>query len=134
MFSRRAIGRKSYRQNGGMKTMIHQRFRLNTLLIGLDNICNLSCDGCGPEWSSSWFKKLNPDQSVKAGYKITDIDSIPESVEFIEFQGGEPLQSSRWRDTLALHPNPNNCTVQIVTNCMHELFFKITRYLQSFKM
>ena len=131
-FHEERIGRKSYRQwwNENYDT---SSVSLKYLLIGLDNICNLSCDGCGPEWSSSWFKKLNPDQSVKVGYKITEIDSIPETVEFIEFQGGEPLQTSRWRDTLALHPNPNNCTVQIVTNCMHELSLQDHAVLAKFQ-
>lgn len=131
-FHEEHLGRKSYREwwNENYES---SQVSLKYLLIGLDNICNLSCDGCGPEWSSSWFKKLNPDQPVKSGYRITDIDSIPESVEFIEFQGGEPLQTSRWRETLALHPSPNKCSVQIVTNCMHELSLEDHAVLAKFQ-
>lgn len=131
-FHEERIGRKSYRQwwNENYDTW---ETSLKYLLIGLDNICNLSCDGCGPDWSSSWFKQLNPDQPVKAGYKITNITSIPSSVEFIEFQGGEPLQTSRWYDTLSLHPDPSKCTVQIVTNCMHSLSASDMALLNQFK-
>ena len=119
-FHEEAIGRESYRQWWNKNYTTHT-IDLKYLLIGLNNICSLTCDGCGPEWSSSWFKKLNPNAPVKKGYKHTDINYIPNTVEFIEFQGGEPLQTLRHRELLSLHPNPSICTVQYVTNCMHSL-------------
>ena len=119
-FHEESIGRESYRQWWNKNYTTHT-IGLKYLLIGLNNICSLTCDGCGPEWSSSWFKKLNPSTPVKKGYKHTDINYIPNTVEFIEFQGGEPLQTLRHRELLSLHPNPSICTVQYVTNCMHQL-------------
>jgi sulfatase maturation enzyme AslB (radical SAM superfamily) len=119
-FHEEAIGRESYRQWWN-KNFDTNTVSLKHLHIHINNICSLTCDGCGPEWSSSWFKKLNPNTPVKKGYNHTDITYIPDTVEYMEFQGGEPLQTLRHRELLRMHPNPSICTVRYVTNCMHAL-------------
>jgi len=34
---------------------------LDFVEVGYDNICNLMCVMCSPEWSNAWGKKLYPD-------------------------------------------------------------------------
>jgi hypothetical protein len=131
-FHEESLGKESFR-NQWNKNYTTDTVDLKYLLIGLNNICSLTCDGCGPEWSSSWFKKLNPNISIKKGYKHTNISSIPDTIEFIEFQGGEPFETSTHRKVLELHPNPSICTVQYVTNCMHSFTDKDYYIFNKFK-
>jgi hypothetical protein len=131
-FHEESLGKQSFR-NKWNKHYNTDNIDLKYLLIGLNNICSLTCDGCGPEWSSSWFKKLNPNTTIKKGYKHTDITNIPDSIEFIEFQGGEPFETSTHRKLLELHANPSICTVQYVTNCMHSLTDKDYDIFNKFK-
>ena len=69
---------------------------LDFLEVGFDNICNLMCVMCGPEWSNAWGKKLHPDLTPKQVIKDTDdFKTIPDSIETVLFLGGEPLMTNR---------------------------------------
>lgn len=90
-----SLGKKSLRQefNADYAT---DTVELKYLEIGFDNICNLTCDGCWGEWSSSWANKENPNVSVKMNILDTaEITEIPRSIEKIVFLGGEPLMTNR---------------------------------------
>lgn len=65
---------------------------LNFLEVGLDNICNLTCDGCWSEFSSSWAKKNNETIVVRSSNEITE---LPKTINKIVFLGGEPLMTTR---------------------------------------
>lgn len=65
---------------------------LDFLEVGLDNICNLTCDGCWGEFSSSWAKKNNENVIVRSSKEITE---LPNTVNKILFLGGEPLMTTR---------------------------------------
>jgi sulfatase maturation enzyme AslB (radical SAM superfamily) len=91
---------------------------LEFLEIGLDNLCNLTCDGCNSEFSTSWIaKEKRLFGKANSGYQaVEDIRTLPASLKKILFLGGEPLITRKHLDVLSLHPNPNDCTVIYNTN------------------
>lgn len=90
--------------------------------IGFDNICDLTCDGCWEEWSSSWWIKKNPNLPAKQGIvSTTEFRNIPESVEKVVFLGGEPLMTNRHRRFLESFNTLEHLEVEYFTNGMHSL-------------
>ena len=55
------MGKESLREQFN-KQYDMETVKLEFLEVGLDNICNLTCDGCWDEFSSSWAKKSNRDR------------------------------------------------------------------------
>ena len=95
---------------------------LKYLEVGFDNICNLACDGCWEEWSSSWWVKKNPEGKVVEGILSTsDFVNIPETIEKIVFLGGEPLITNRHRKFLQSFSDLSHLTVEYFTNGMFDL-------------
>jgi sulfatase maturation enzyme AslB (radical SAM superfamily) len=95
---------------------------LNYLEVGFDNICNLACDGCWEEWSSSWWVKKNPEGKVIEGILSTsEFVNVPETIEKIVFLGGEPLITNRHRKFLQNFSDLNHLTVEYFTNGMFDL-------------
>lgn len=89
-----------YEESMGVKSL-RQKFNeeydtetisLEFLEVGLDNICNLTCDGCWGEFSSSWAKKNNEEIIVRSSKEITE---LPSTINKIVFLGGEPLMTTR---------------------------------------
>ena len=69
---------------------------LDFVEVGYDNICNLMCVMCSPEWSNAWGKKLYPDLPPKQLIKDTDeFKNIPDTINTVLFLGGEPLMTNR---------------------------------------
>jgi MoaA/NifB/PqqE/SkfB family radical SAM enzyme len=96
--------------------------KLKYLEVGFDNICNLACDGCWEEWSSSWWVKKNPEGKVVEGILSTsDFVNIPETIEKIVFLGGEPLITNRHRKFLQSFSDLSHLTVEYFTNGMFDL-------------
>lgn len=115
---------KCYHEEEIGKTSLREKFNteystenisLKFLEIGFDNICNLTCDGCWEDFSSSWAKKLNfsKDLIVKT---TTEIEHIPESVDKVLFLGGEPLMTSRHKKFLKKISKLQDLTVMYNTN------------------
>jgi len=95
---------------------------LRYLEVGFDNICDLTCDGCWEEWSSSWWAKKNPNLPPKQGVKDTEeFTNIPNSINRVVFLGGEPLMTNRHRRFLESLDNLENIEVEYFTNGMHKL-------------
>lgn len=95
---------------------------LNYLEVGFDNICNLACDGCWEEWSSSWWVKKNPEGKVIEGILSTsEFVNVPETIEKIVFLGGEPLITNRHRKFLQSFSDLSHLTVEYFTNGMFDL-------------
>lgn len=95
---------------------------LKYLEVGFDNICNLACDGCWEEWSSSWWVKKNPEGKVIEGILSTsEFVNIPETIEKIVFLGGEPLITNRHRKFLQSFSDLSHLTVEYFTNGMFDL-------------
>jgi sulfatase maturation enzyme AslB (radical SAM superfamily) len=96
--------------------------KLKYLEVGFDNICDLTCDGCWEEWSSSWWIKKNPNLPPKQGItSTTELRNIPESIEKVVFLGGEPLMTNRHRRFLESFDTLDHLTVEYFTNGMHKL-------------
>ena len=95
---------------------------LDYLEVGFDNICDLTCDGCWEEWSSSWWAKKNPDLPPKQGITSTEeFTNIPDTIKRVVFLGGEPLMTNRHRRFLQTFDNLENLSVEYFTNGMHKL-------------
>src|SRR6056300_1446560 len=96
--------------------------KLRYLEVGFDNICDLTCDGCWEEWSSSWWAKKNPNLPLKQGIKDTEeFTNIPNTINRVVFLGGEPLMTNRHRRFLESLDNLENIEVEYFTNGMHKL-------------
>lgn len=115
------LGKESLRQWFN-KNYSSDTIELKYLEIGFDNICNLTCDGCWEEWSSSWWVKKNPTLSPKTGItSLKEIEQVPTGIEKIVFLGGEPLMTSRHRKFLESIDNLSIVDVEYFTNGMFSL-------------
>lgn len=127
------LGKKSLRQkfNEEYDTEIVE---IKFLELGLDNICNLTCDGCFGDFSSSWSEKQNPDKPRSFHIRTsTDIDTIPESVDKILFLGGEPLMTKRHLKILEKISNKRDVTIVYNTNGTFLLDIETKKQLLLFK-
>ncbi len=115
------LGKKSLRQwfNENYST---DKIELKYFEVGFDNICNLTCDGCWEEWSSSWWVKKNPTASAKSGItRIEQIEQVPSGIERVVFLGGEPLMTNRHRKFLESIDDLSIVDVEYYTNGMFSL-------------
>ena len=107
---------------------------LKHLELGLDNICNLTCDGCFGEFSSEWSKIENPDKPNSFHIRSTkDFKNVPQSVNKILFLGGEPLMTKRHLKVLSLVENKQDTTVIYNTNGTFLLDIEVLNMLEKFK-
>lgn len=107
---------------------------LKYLELGLDNICNLTCDGCFGEFSSEWSKIENPDKPSSYHIRSTkDFDSVPNTVDKILFLGGEPLMTKRHYRVLQQIQDKENVSVTYNTNGMFLLDDDTVKLLKEFK-
>lgn len=111
------IGHKSLRQEFN-EQYDTETVELKYLEIGIDNLCNMACDGCNSEYSTKWIEKEKTMYGkAKHDYlSINEVSAVPDSVEKILFLGGEPLLTKRHLDILKLHNNPKICRVFYNTN------------------
>jgi len=89
---------------------------LKFLEIGFDNLCNLTCDGCNSEFSTSWIVK-EQDIYGRAKNKLMEIDSVtnvPDTIDKILFLGGEPLITDR--HLRLLHQVKHKNKVEVIYN------------------
>ena len=86
------IGHKSLRQEFNEKYTT-DNVELKFLEIGFDNLCNLTCDGCNSEFSTSWIikeKQIYGEAKNKL-MEIDEVTNVPDTINKILFLGGEPL-------------------------------------------
>tara|TARA_B110000503_G_C7144760_1_gene412437 strand:+ start:176 stop:1108 length:933 start_codon:yes stop_codon:yes gene_type:complete len=115
------LGKESLREWFNKNYSIDQ-VKLKYLEIGFDNICDLACDGCWEEWSSTWWAKKNPDLPAKQGITSThELTNIPSTITKLVFLGGEPLMTNRHRQLLESIPDLSNVEIEYFTNGMHKL-------------
>ena len=115
-----SIGHKSLREEFNEKYDTNS-VGLEYLEIGIDNLCNLVCDGCNSEFSTSWrAKEIREQGSAKYDYLTVDtITSIPTTVNKILFLGGEPLITKRHLEVLKLVKDPSKVNLVYNTNAMY---------------
>ena len=115
------LGKESLRQRLNQEYTTKE-VKLQYLEVGFDNICDLTCDGCWEEWSSSWWAKKNPDLPPKQGITSTEeFTNIPSTVNKVVFLGGEPLMTNRHRRFLESFDTLEDLEVEYFTNGMHKL-------------
>ena len=134
---------KCYYEEEQGKRSLRQKFNseydtdtveLKFLELGLDNICNLTCDGCYGEFSSEWSKIENPDKATSYHIRSTkDFDNVPSTVEKILFLGGEPLMTKRHYKVLQQLQNRDRVSVTYNTNGMFMLDEESLSLLKQFK-
>jgi sulfatase maturation enzyme AslB (radical SAM superfamily) len=123
------MGVKSLRQKFNEEYDI-KTVKLEFLEVGLDNICNLTCDGCWDEFSSSWAKKSESTIIVRSS---TDITELPNTINKILFLGGEPLMTNRHRKLLKLIADPSVVNITYNTNGTFLLDNDTIDILKTFK-
>jgi MoaA/NifB/PqqE/SkfB family radical SAM enzyme len=121
-------GKKSLRQHFN-ETYDTDNVELEFLEIGFDNICNLTCDGCWGEFSSTWAKK----EGVIHYTSVSDIYEVPLSIKKVLFLGGEPLMTNRHTRFLELITEPNNVELIYNTNATFMLDDQLINQLKKFK-
>ena len=134
---------KCYYEESQGKTSLRQKFNneyntdkveLKFLEVGLDNICNLTCDGCWSEFSSSWSEKQYPDQPKSFHIRSSkDLENIPATIDKILFLGGEPLMTKRHYKILKKIKNRSNVSVIYNTNGTFRLDSDTVKMLKNFK-
>lgn len=110
------IGHKSLRQEFNETYGFEKK--LTYLEIGMDNLCNMACDGCNSEFSTQWMsiEKEKYGKPLHGHLTVSDIKFIPPTVEKVLFLGGEPLLTDKHLSLLETHTQPENCHVVYNTN------------------
>jgi sulfatase maturation enzyme AslB (radical SAM superfamily) len=134
---------KCYYEESQGKQSLRQRFNeeydtntveLKYLELGLDNICNLTCDGCFGDFSSEWSKIEQPTKSNEYHIRSTkDFKNVPDSVDKILFLGGEPLMTKRHLKVLGMVKDKQNTSVTYNTNGTFLLDIETQEMLKQFK-
>lgn len=134
---------KCYYEEAQGKHSMRQKFNteyttdsveLEFLEVGLDNICNLTCDGCWAEFSSSWSEKQYPDKSKSFHIRSSkDLEKLPDSLNKILFLGGEPLMTKRHYKILQKIQDKSKVTVTYNTNGTFKLDEDTIKLLKQFK-
>ena len=116
---------KCYYEERHGKESLRQRFNaeystdkveLKFLEIGFDNICNLACDGCWEEWSSTWANIKNHTSKKINVITTAEFKNLPETIDKVLFLGGEPLMTNRHSRFLQTLDSPENISVIYYTN------------------
>ena len=129
-----SLGKESLRQKFNA-TYTNDTVALEYFEVGFDNICNLTCDGCFGEFSSSWAEKDNPGQSKKFYITATsEIESIPQTINKVLFLGGEPLMTNRHKRFLQKIINKQQVSVTYNTNGTFLLSADTINLLKEFKL
>ena len=82
-----------------------------------DNLCNLKCRSCTPQWSSkiAQEEQVNPVRP----FKLFDLDNIDwANIRSIYFCGGEPFLSEQHVEILEKISRPEQTKLHYNTNCM----------------
>ena len=134
---------KCYYEEAQGKQSLRQKFNqeyatdvveLKYLEIGFDNICNLACDGCWEEFSSTWANIKNPNNPKKINVISTkEFFNIPDTVDKVLFLGGEPLMTNKHIRFLKKIKNTENVSVIYNTNGTFLFTLEELDLLNSFK-
>lgn len=129
-----SLGKESLRQKFN-KDYTNDTVALEYFEVGFDNICNLTCDGCFDEFSSSWAEKNNPGHPKKFYITATtEIENVPQTINKVLFLGGEPLMTNRHIKFLQKINNKSQVLVTYNTNGTFLLSNDTIDLLKQFKL
>lgn len=74
--------------------------KLKYLDIRFNNLCNLKCRTCGPDWSSSWANELGLEKTLQYNHTWNKLLPYLDELEKVYFAGGEPLMTPEHYDFL----------------------------------
>lgn len=77
--------------------------------IRFNNLCNLMCRTCGPDWSTSWAAERGIDKPLRYNDTWRKLIPYTKNLQKVYFAGGEPLMTPEHYDFLEqlLEVNPN---------------------------
>jgi MoaA/NifB/PqqE/SkfB family radical SAM enzyme len=77
--------------------------------IRFNNLCNLKCRTCGPDWSTSWANEMGIEKPLRYNDSWKKLLPYLAKLEKVYFAGGEPMMTSEHYDFLEhlLDVNPN---------------------------
>lgn len=77
--------------------------------IRFNNLCNLKCRTCGPDWSTSWANEMGIEKPLHYNDSWKKLIPHLQHLEKVYFAGGEPMMTSEHYDflELLLDTNPN---------------------------
>ena len=74
--------------------------KLKYLDIRFNNLCNLKCRTCGPDWSSSWANEMGNEKPLLYNDTWRKLMPYLDELEKVYFAGGEPLMTPEHYDFL----------------------------------
>jgi radical SAM protein with 4Fe4S-binding SPASM domain len=74
--------------------------KIKYLDIRFNNLCNLKCRTCGPDWSTSWANELGIEKPLLYNNSWKKILPYLAELEKVYFAGGEPLMTPEHYDFL----------------------------------
>jgi sulfatase maturation enzyme AslB (radical SAM superfamily) len=129
----------SRRQGSNQWYQHNQLDNVNVELVRLDywtgDLCNLACAICGPRNSSAWKQELNLPaelKSVVVNQFWRDIDLT--NLQFVHFNGGEPLLSKEHVEFLVNVPLKNQVQITYNTNATIRPNSELLKLWSQFKL
>lgn len=74
--------------------------KLKYLDIRFNNLCNLKCRTCGPDWSTSWANEMGIEKPLLYNNTWKKLMPYLDELEKVYFAGGEPLMTPEHYDFL----------------------------------
>lgn len=127
-------GYPSRRQSSGQYP---RRNKIVNLEIHLGNYCNLKCVICNNEWSSAWRKDAQAMGFATYDNFKFDLKNIKADlslVQWLHFNGGEPLFTDVHIKILKKIPNPEQCSVYYNTNGTIRVDDNVFKLWSKFKL
>lgn len=120
----------------------HDDGRLDTLNIKyleirFNNLCNLKCRSCGPDWSTSWANEVGVDKPLVYNDSWRKLLPYASELQKIYFAGGEPLITPEHYDFLEELSNTNTDIELLYTSNFTRLSLKnrhVMDYWPKFKV
>lgn len=86
---------------------------LEYLDIRFNNLCNLKCRTCGPDWSSSWANEMGKQQVLRYNDNWRKLIPYLGKLKKVYFAGGEPLMTPEHYDFLE-HLSQVNTDIELL--------------------
>jgi radical SAM protein with 4Fe4S-binding SPASM domain len=120
------------KEDGTLNTL-----ELKYLDIRFNNLCNLKCRTCGPDWSTSWANELGIEKPLRYNNTWKKLMPYLSQLEKVYFAGGEPLMTPEHYDFIEELSNINTDIELLYTSNFSRLELKgrhVLNYWPKFKL